>query len=344
MLYVTTRDNRDAYTPQRVLQENRGPDGGLYVPFRLPKLSRQEQNDLADKGFNGCVADILNLLFHTQLTSWDVDFAIGRYAVRLVQLRQRILLGECWHNSAWHFSRTVDNLVGLLKEQKEFPQPAADWAAVGARIAVLFGIFGELIRCGIAGEEKCVDISVVSGDFSAPMSAWYAREMGLPVGTILCCCNENSAIWELICHGQLRTDGVAVTTTTPEADILVPQGLERLIHATLGPEEVNRYVEIMRRGGTYRVDAENLQKLRNGIYVMVSSCRRVAETIPNVYSGDGCVLSPYTALTYAGLLDYRARTGERRYGLLLGEKSPVTDRTMVASCLGISPTELERYL
>ena len=344
MLYVTTRDNRDAYTPQRVLQESRGPDGGLFVPFRLPKLSQQELEELAARGFNGCVAEILNLLFHTQFTSWDVDFAIGRYAVRLVQLRQRILLGECWHNSEWQFSRTVENLVGLLKDQKDAAEIAADWTVVGARIAVLFGIFGELIRCGIAAEGKCVDVSVVSGDFSAPMSAWYAREMGLPVGTILCCCNENSAIWELICHGQFRTDGVAVTTTTPEADILVPRGLERLIHATLGHEEVNRYVDIMRRGGTYRVDAENLQKLRSGIYVMVSSCRRVAETIPNVYSGDGCVLSPYSALTYAGLLDYRARTGERRFGLLLGEKSPVCDREMVASQLGISPAELEQYL
>ena len=42
MLYVTTRNNRDAYTAQRVLRENRGPDGGLYVPFREPVFSREE--------------------------------------------------------------------------------------------------------------------------------------------------------------------------------------------------------------------------------------------------------------------------------------------------------------
>ena len=36
MLYVTTRNNRDAYTARRALTENRGPDGGFFVPFREP--------------------------------------------------------------------------------------------------------------------------------------------------------------------------------------------------------------------------------------------------------------------------------------------------------------------
>lgn len=344
MLYVTTRDNRDAYTPSRVLRNNRAEDGGLYAPFRLPRLSSEEIAALGEKTFSQSVADTLNLFFNTELTSWDVEFAIGRYSVRLIQLRQRILLGECWHNPDWQFSRIAESLASLLRGDKKMDEPSADWATVGIRIAVIFGIFSELIRCGIAGQDRAVDVSVVSGDFSAPMSAWYAREMGLPIGTILCCCNENSAIWELFCHGQLRTDGVAVETTTPEADVVVPVGLERLIHAVAGHEEASRYVDCLRRGATYYVDDRLLQQLRRGIYVMVSSQRRVAETIPNVRKTDGCIFSPYCALAYAGLLDYRARTGERRYGLILGEKSPLRDAEMVADQLGISVNELVNLL
>ena len=52
MLYVTTRNNRDAYTAQRVLRENRGPDGGLYVPFREPVFSREEIDALKEKSFH----------------------------------------------------------------------------------------------------------------------------------------------------------------------------------------------------------------------------------------------------------------------------------------------------
>ena len=65
MLYVTTRNNRDAYTAQRVLRENRGPDGGLYVPFREPVFSREEIDDLKEKSFHQCVAEVLNRLFNT---------------------------------------------------------------------------------------------------------------------------------------------------------------------------------------------------------------------------------------------------------------------------------------
>ena len=60
MLYVTTRNNRDAYTAQRVLRENRGPDGGLYVPFREPVFSREEIDALKEKSFHQCVAEVLN--------------------------------------------------------------------------------------------------------------------------------------------------------------------------------------------------------------------------------------------------------------------------------------------
>lgn len=66
MLYVTTRNNRDAYTAQRVLRENRGPDGGLYVPFREPVFSWEEIDALKEKSFHQCVAEVLNRLFNTE--------------------------------------------------------------------------------------------------------------------------------------------------------------------------------------------------------------------------------------------------------------------------------------
>ena len=94
MLYVTTRNNRDAYTAQRVLRENRGPDGGLYVPFREPVFSREEIDALKEKSFHQCVAEVLNRLFNTKLIRWDVEFCVGRYPVRLVNLPQRIIAGE----------------------------------------------------------------------------------------------------------------------------------------------------------------------------------------------------------------------------------------------------------
>ena len=40
MLYITTRNNYDAFTAYRTLGEGRGPDGGLFVPFQMPHFDR----------------------------------------------------------------------------------------------------------------------------------------------------------------------------------------------------------------------------------------------------------------------------------------------------------------
>ena len=98
MLYVTTRDPRDAYTANRALSENRCPEGGFFVPMRLPHYGESEIAELAEKSFSQNVADILNLLFATQLDGWSVEFGIGRYPVKLVALNGyiAILEGDDW--------------------------------------------------------------------------------------------------------------------------------------------------------------------------------------------------------------------------------------------------------
>ena len=343
MLYVTTRNNRDAFTAQRVLQDRRAGDGGFYVPFRLPVLSEAEIGSFAEKSFNKCVAEVLNLLFNTRLTSFDLDLSVGRYTVRLQTLNTRIIMAECWHNPQWLFSCLVQELVELVRGEASEPV-TGEWAEIGVRTAVLFGIFGELMRHGMASTEKKVDISVVAGDFSAPMSAWYARAMGLPVGNIVCACNENGNLWNFICHGQLKTDGTAIPTVTPEADIVVPAGIERLIYAIGGCPEVERYLEALRLGRTYYMEEKLLHRLRQGIYVTVTSQQRILETIPNVYATHDYILSASSALNYIGLQDYRAKTGECRNALILTEKSPRSDGDLVAAALGFTRQTLERLL
>ena len=344
MLYATTRNSADTHTAQRVLQDRRASDGGFYVPFRLPIFGEEEIASFREKSFNKSVAEILNLLFNTHFTSFDLDLSVGRYAVRLEMLNTRLIIAECWHNPQWEFRRFVRDLVSLVRQEADTTFESGDWSEIGVRIAVIFGIFSELMRRGMVSSDKKVDISVVAGDFSAPMSAWYARSMGLPVGNIICSCNENGNLWNFICHGQLRTDGISVPTCVPEADIVIPSGLERLIYACGGHEEVQRYLEAVRQGKTYYAEDKFLQKLRHGLYVTVTSQQRILETIPNAYTTHDYILSPSSAMNYIGLQDYRARTGECRNALILTEKSPRTDAAFVAQMLGFTQETLDKLL
>lgn len=342
MLYVTTRSNADAYTAHRALMEARGSDGGQYLPFRHPHFSQEEIAALKDQTFGDTAAMLLNRLFGTGLTRWDVEFAVGRHPVRIAELSHRILVGECWHNPEWHADRVTRGLVSLLRE-KSVSLPG-EWVQIAAGICLLFGLYGELLRHDVIEPGENVDLSAVSGEFTLPMCAWYARSWGLPIGNIVCCCNENNEIWNLICHGQLRTDTVAVKTSVPEADITLPNCLERLISSCGGPEEVAVYLNSCRRGASYFPSERVLKNIRNGLFVSVISSERLKQTIPGVWATHHYVMSPYTAMAYAGLLDYRAKKGQLRCSVVFADRSPKHHGSFVAGCLGITEAELKEVL
>ncbi len=341
MLYVTTRSNLDAFTANRALTESRGPDGGLYLPFHQPAFSADDISALPGKPFNTCLAEVLNRLFNQKLTPWDVEFAVGRYPVRIRPVGQRILMGECWHNPDRDIRHMVRGLSVLLGNQEGKPSL---WTEIALRIAIWFGLIADIQGKGLLKDADCVDISVVSGDFVSPISAWYARCWGLPIGNIVCSCNENCNVWDLIHQGVLRTDGVAVTTRTPEADVVVPQALEHLICGCGNSEEMGEYVEALRRGGSFFPSEQMQSRLSDRLYVSVIGERRMMETIPSVFATRRYLLSPYDALAYAGLLDYRAKTGENRLSLILSEKSPGRDLDTVAAAMGTTAEELAAYL
>ena len=317
MLYVTTRNDRDAYTAQRALRENRSPDGGMYLPFHMPSFSGAEVAELLDQPPNCCMAQVLNLLLQSKLTGWDLDFTVGRRPLRQRPLGRRTVMGETWHNPGFRFDRLVTDLTAKIS-QTETEQPG-NWAKIAVRIAALFGLFAALGRESLGDG---ADVAMVSGDFSGPISAWYARQWGLPIGTIICCCNENNTLWELIYHGQLRTDAVSIATDLPEADVALPENLERLIRGCGGVDEVKRYVDACRRGKAYCPGEPVLSKLREGLVVSVVSSQRIESIVRNVQRSYGCAIASDAALAYGGLMDYRAKGGAYRLCMVLGEKAP----------------------
>lgn len=339
MLYVSTRNTHETHTARKVLTESRAPDGGLYVPFGG---GENLADGISGRRFGDNVAKMMNHLFQAGMSEHDVRLAVGRSPVRVTPLANRILMAELWHNLDNTYSTLVKNLTAHFCSNSSLV--SGSWAPIGVGISVLFGIFGELMGKGLASVDKKVDISLVSGDFSQAMAAWYARKWGLPIGNIVCCCNENSAVWNLFTHGALRTDGISMETLTPEADVCIPESLERLIYECGGSREAERYVERVRRGETYYPEDAILAKLRKGMYVSVVNTPRMLDIIPNAYTTHDYILSPYSALAYGGLLDYRAVTGESRRSLILAEKNPLVDRDTVTNALGINAEALENVL
>lgn len=344
MQYVTTRSKDISYTWLHALSEDRAEDGGFYIPAQMPSFSEEQITALALKNPNQALADMLNLLFDCELTRWDVDFAIGRYPVRLRSMVRRVAIAEGWHNVDWEFRRTVRDLSGLVRGSRDNGLPVGDWFEIAVRIGILFGVFGELMRDGISEKGKTVDVAVASGDLRAVMAAWYARSWGLPIGQIIICCNENNNLWNLIRHGEMRCGLPVKTTATPDCDKAVPEDLERLLQACGETHDVFRFLESQAEGKTFFPEAMTLEKLRDRVYVSVVGQARVESTIPTIHKNHGYVFGPYSALCYAGLTDYRSATGSSSHCLLISDRGALRDDRFVAREMGISVNTLHNML
>lgn len=344
MLYVTTRSKNDAFTGARTMNLDRGPDGGLFIPFRLPVLGKEEIIGLSEKSFGQNVADILNLFFATKLTGWEVDMSIGRTPCKFRNMNYRVVISELWHNMDHSFNRVINVLAQRIHPDGQLIGAPSNWVQIAVRIAVLFAVFGELQRTQQVRVDSPVDVAVPSGSFSAPMAVWYGRKMGLPIGTIICGCNENSAPWDLLHRGELDTAVLAVQTNTPEGDLSVPPDLERLICETCGQEEAMNFFWSCTEGGTYVPSQAAFDAIRQGMSAAVVSRVREETIIPSVYHTSKYILDPYSALAYGALSDYRARNGSSRTVLLICEKSPICSSETVAKTMRISVNELQKRI
>ena len=306
MLYVTTRDDLTAYTSEQAVRERRAPDGGFYIPYRIPKLSGGERGALRSAGPEKCISSVVSRFLR-------IPEGLLAPEIRLDILGNRIGLCRIYPKSSGSFRGHISELSDRL-----YPGERADhlWLSIGVRIGAIAASLMEYQRVDTGCEDRAVDIAMVSGDLFGPMSAYLAREMGFPVGKIICVCNENSAFWELLHHGQLRTDLIAARTSVPEADVAIPDGLECLIALCCGWEEAGRYLEAMRTGSLYVPGDEYLGRLKSVFRAAVVTGSGV---LRGARAAHGAEVSAGTALALAGLLDYRAGSRVSGPALVIAE-------------------------
>lgn len=343
MLYASTRSKVETYTAQRTVWSERAVDGGFFVPISVPQFKRTEMMRMKDNTPEDNIALILNHFFQTEFSGKEVEYLLGREYYRLVNISHRMILGQLWHNEAGQIDHVISTLIRRFAAQISDGEPG-EWPRVAVRVALLFALVCDMEKQGLASPLHPIDVAVPAGDFTWPMAAWYARKMGLPIQTIICCANEHDGVRDLIHRGQIRLDSTAPRTITPRCDFGIPVGVERAIYTMLGREETAEYVRVLRKGGIYSVNPEQRRFLGEGMYVAVNNSKRLMEVIPNAYRTFEHVFCPYSALVYTGVMDYQSVTGRYNKVLMLCDYSPVHSLDVTARAMGIGKAELKKRL
>ena len=326
MLYISTRGSADAFTAHRTLLTDRAPDGGCFIPMRFPQLSTEEVREILSEPFESIVAKVLNIFFRVDLTQWDVGFCFGRNTLRIIDLNPKIHFAELWHNPGNGMEYIA---LGLFRRifGEETDLKLSEWFRIVMNIAVIFGIYSELEKQKSIAFGDQFDFAVPADDFTFPIAILYAAKLGLPVGDIVCNCVYNHAIWNLIHRGELSTTDIVGDSNSC---------VERLLHLRAGLVDLE--------GREIRFEPENHRQLKDGLFCAVSGPERRTQAITSVFRNTKKLLTPDAALCIAGLGDYRARTGESRFTLIIEESSPVLFPAEMERATGIPARKIGDYL
>ncbi|MFP4141112.1 MAG: threonine synthase [Phycisphaerae bacterium] len=158
-----------------------------------------------------------------------------------IQQRQMTtVLDENVHNIAVRGSfddcqRIMKTLSGDLEFKRRYALGAVNsvnWARVLAQIVYYFhGVFRVQEDTG----QSTVDLCVPTGNFGDILAGWYARQMGLPIGRLICATNQNDILARFFNTGEYSL-GEVHRSHSPSMDIQVASNFERYLYYLLGED------------------------------------------------------------------------------------------------------------
>lgn len=171
--------------------------------------------------------------------------------------------------------------------------------------------YARLYKNGVIAKDEKINVVVPTGNFGNILAAFYAKNMGLPIGKLICASNENKVLFDFFSTGTYDRNREFILTSSPSMDILISSNLERLIYRVAGNDaEANaKLMASLSSEGKYAITDEMKAQLAD-FYGNYTSEDETASTIKKLYEDTGYIIDTHTAVA-AGVYDkYKAATGD----------------------------------
>ena len=162
--------------------------------------------------------------------------------------------------------------------------------------------YGRLLKAGEISEGETINVVVPTGNFGNILAAFYAKNMGLPIGKLICASNENKVLFDFFRTGVYDRN---------REFILISSNLERLIYRIAG-EDADKNAALMKAlvtEGRYEITPQMREQLSD-FYGNYASEEETGEAIHDLYEKTGYVMDTHTAVAKSVYEKYRAQTGD----------------------------------
>ena len=210
-----------------------------------------------------------------------------------------------------------------------------NWGRLVPQIVYYFAAYGRLVRNHEIEMGQPVDFCVPTGNFGDILAGYYAKQMGLPVGKLVCASNRNNVLTEFFETGTYNARREFFRTTSPSMDILVSSNLERLLyHITGSDAQVAAWMADLAEKGSYTVDSTTLETIRADFAAGCASDEEVAQEIKAIYQKVGYLCDPHTAVAFKVAREYQAASQSHNPMVVLSTASPYKFPRDVLTALG----------
>ena len=211
-----------------------------------------------------------------------------------------------------------------------------NWARVMAQIVYYF-----YAALHLGAPDREVSFTVPTGNFGNVFAGYAAMKMGVPIKRFVVAANSNDILARFFESGEMRMDGV-IPTLSPSMDIQVSSNFERLLFDMLGRDgaRVEQTLTEFRKTGSFSVDAQTLDDVRQKFDAARYDDAETTETIRAFYAEHDILIDPHTAVGLAA-----ARAKHEKDGVpmvILSTAHPAKFPDAVKGATGVHPPLPER--
>ncbi len=168
-----------------------------------------------------------------------------------------------------------------------------------------------------------INVVVPTGNFGNILAAFYAKNMGVPIGKLICASNENKVLYDFFVTGRYDRNREFVLTSSPSMDILISSNLERLIYRIAGDDaqKNKELMEALGQTGSYEITEQMKEQLAD-FYGNYADEKETSQRIRELYESTGYVLDTHTAVAGAVYQKYKTETKDDTATLIVSTASP----------------------
>lgn len=211
-------------------------------------------------------------------------------------------------------------------EAKGFQLSSANSINIGRlvpQVAYYVYAYGKLLENGEIKDGEEINVTVPTGNFGNILSAYFAKQLGVPIKTFICASNDNKVLYDFFKTGTYDKKRDFILTNSPSMDILISSNLERLIYLSTGSDaEANKaLMDQLGSTGAYTVN-DSMKAFMKDFTGGYATEAENAQTIKDLYDKTGYMIDTHTGVAACVYKKYVCETGDKTPTVIASTASP----------------------